>query len=140
MGKRSHYLLPIKIRKKVNSVLFCTCVYMISKSIVHLDSDNLFHMLRYCDQDTSRCQDEIIWHSTLQKPQTCNNCKNVCNIQQKDVIHRKHVIYRGKREDYMFSEHVIFIPDKLHLNIGRLHMESGNYMYQILNVFNNSNM
>ena len=42
-------------------------------------------------------------------------------------------------EDYMFSEHVIFSPDKLHLKIGRLHTESGNYMYQILNAFENSN-
>ena len=37
----------------------------------------------------------------------------------------------------MFSEHVIFSPDKLHVKIGRLHMESGNYMFQILNAFNN---
>ena len=29
-------------------------------------------------------------------------CKNVCDIHEKDVIHRKHVIYRGKREYYMF--------------------------------------
>ena len=63
-----------------------------------------------------------------------------CNIQQKDVIHRNYVIYSGKREDYMFSENVIFSPDKLHVKIGRLHMESGNYTFQILNAFNNSNM
>ena len=43
--------------------------------------------------------------------------KYLCNIQQKDVIHRKLVIYRGKREDYMFSEHVIFSPDKLHVRL-----------------------
>ena len=51
------------------------------------------------------------------KPQTCNNCKNVCNIQQEDVIHRNYVIYRGKTKDYMFSEHVIFSTDKLHVKI-----------------------
>ena len=70
----------------------------------------------------------------------CNNCENVCNIQQKDVIHRKHVIYRGKRKDYMFSEHVIFSPDKSHVKNGRLHLECGNYMFQILHAFNNLNM
>ena len=51
------------------------------------------------------------------KPQTCNNCKNICYIQQKDVIHRKHEIDRGKWEYYMFSEHVIFSPDKLHVRL-----------------------
>ena len=45
------------------------------------------------------------------------NCKNICNIHQKDVIHTKHVIYRGKREDYMFSKHVLFSPDKLHVRL-----------------------
>ena len=50
------------------------------------------------------------------------------------------MIYRGKREDYMFSEHVIFSAARYHVKIGRLHMESGNYMFQILNAFNNSNM
>ena len=43
--------------------------------------------------------------------------KNVCDIQKNDVIHRKHVIYRGKMKDYMFSEHVIFSPDKLHVRL-----------------------
>ena len=40
-----------------------------------------------------------------------------CNIQQKDEIHIKHVIYRGKREDYMFSEHIILRTDKLHVRL-----------------------
>ena len=40
----------------------------------------------------------------------------------------------------MFSEHVIFSPDKLHVKIGRLHIESGSYMFQILNAINNANM
>ena len=30
---------------------------------------------------------------------------------------KKIVIFRGKREDYMFSEHVIFSPDKLHVRL-----------------------
>ena len=59
---------------------------------------------------------------------------------QKVVIHRNYVIYRGKGEDYMLSEDVMFSPNKLHVKIGRLHLESGNFMFEILHAFNNSNM
>ena len=56
-------------------------------------------------------------------------------IFSKKFNSQKYVNYRGKGEDYMFSKHVIFSPDKLHvrLHFSRLHMESRDYMFQLLN-------